>query len=50
MELSIGNMITKEYYYFLVGEMNRGVTKLRVQRVLISKAHDYYNYYLISNY
>lgn len=47
---SISNMISKEYYDFLVGETNRGVTKLRAQKVLISQAHNYYRYHLISSY
>lgn len=42
------NAITKEYYDFLVGEINRGTTKHRVACVCISKAHNYYSYHLIS--
>jgi len=45
---SRANAITKEYYNFLVGEINRGVTAKRVAKVLISKAHDYYSYHLIT--
>ena len=47
---SISNAISKNYYDFLVGEINRGVTKLRVQKILISEAHDYYSYHFISSY
>lgn len=42
-----GNRITKEYYYFLVGEINRGTIKKAVCRI---ENHTFgtVSYYLIS--
>jgi hypothetical protein len=50
--ISSRNGITKEYYDFLVGEINRGVNMQdkAVATVLYSKAHDYIGYHLVSSY
>ena len=46
---SRSNEITKEYYNFLVGEMNRGTTKKKVSRVMRRNgSHVYFTYHLIS--
>lgn len=43
------NEITKEYYYFLVGQINRGTCKLKVDRVLHQNgSYKYFTYHLIS--
>ena len=41
------NMITKEYYNFLVGEINRGVVQKAVCEVYYPE-HSYTSYHLIS--
>lgn len=46
---SRGNEITKGYYDFLVGEINRGVIYRAVARVE-SKVFGYISYHLISEY
>lgn len=46
---SRSNEITKEYYNFLVGEMNRGTTKKKVSRVMRRNgSYVYFTYHLIS--
>lgn len=43
------NEITKEYYNFLVGQMNRGTTSKKVSRVMRQNgSHIYFTYHLIS--
>jgi hypothetical protein len=43
------NAITKEYYYFLVGQINRGRSSKRVSKVLRKcGSHEYFTYHLIS--
>jgi hypothetical protein len=44
---SIKNEITKKYYWFLVGEINRGVIQKAVCRINWNKFNDT-RYYLIS--
>lgn len=44
-----GNQITEDYYYFLIGEINRGTTTKRVQRMLHKNgSHEYCTYHLVS--
>lgn len=45
---SNGNAITKDYYYFLVGEINRGTMKKAVCRVEYPEFGGYTTYHLIS--
>lgn len=46
---STANQITEEYYNFLVGEMNRGTTKLKVQKVLHRNgSYIYFTYHLVN--
>ena len=43
------NQITKNYYYFLIGEINRGVCNKKVCKVLRKNGSYQYNtYHLIS--
>ena len=43
------NEITKEYYNFLVGQMNRGTTKHKVSAIMHRNGtHTYSTYHLIS--
>lgn len=43
------NQITEEYYYFLVGQINRGVSSQRVQKILRTNgSYKYFTYHLIS--
>jgi hypothetical protein len=43
-----GNAITKEYYNFLIGEINRGTIKKAVCRVEDKRFFNCVSYYLIS--
>lgn len=45
---SNSNAITKDYYYFLVGEINRGTMKKAVCRVEYLEYGNYTTYHLIS--
>ena len=44
-----GNQITKEYYNFLVGEINRGTIHRAVCRIENTKFYNDVRYYLISD-
>lgn len=44
---SYGNQITKDYYNFLVGNINRGIIKKAVCRIYYPKLN-YATYHLIS--
>lgn len=46
-----GNQITKDYYMFLVGQINRGTCSKKVCRVLRQNGnHKYFTYHLVSTY
>lgn len=46
---STSNQMTEEYYNFLVGQINRGVSKHKVCRVLHQNgSHKYFTYHLVS--
>lgn len=46
---TISNQITEEYYLFLVGQMNRGTTSQKVQKVLHENGTSkYFTYHLIT--
>jgi len=45
---SSGNRITKEYYNFLVGEINRGVIHKAVCKVTDERFYNAVSYYLVS--
>lgn len=43
------NQITESYYYFLIGEINRGTTSKKASRILRQNgSHKYFTYHLVS--
>ena len=46
---SSGNAITKSYYDFLVGEINRGTIQKAVCRIENKRLHNAISYHLISD-